>query len=281
MDRHNSRMKPHAEAVTISRLVVIDDLTVGLTALGLGRGDVALVHSSLSSFGVVVGGEQTVLAALAEVLGPEGTAVMPAQSWQLCDPDFLNDPLLDADTRQAIREALPAFDLHLTPTRSMGAVAELFRSQPGTLRSNHPHRSFAAKGPLAPQIVATQEIDDPFGPLSPLARLVDLDAVVLLLGVGFDKCTALHHAEVRVARGEVATNGARLIQGGQSVWKSWSEPQVHSDDFDALGKDLETGSHPDEPSAVARVTIGRATCRAVRLRTLMTFADAWLDKHRG
>ncbi|MFJ2301049.1 aminoglycoside N(3)-acetyltransferase [Oerskovia paurometabola] len=260
-----------------------DDLTRGLAALGLRRGDVTLVHSSLSSFGVVIGGEQTILAALADALGPEGTLVMPAQSWQLCDPDFLDDPLLDDAARRTVRSALPAFDPHLTPTRSMGAVAELFRSQPGAVRSQHPHRSFAAQGPLASQIVADHEIADPFGPSSPLARLVDLDAAVLLLGVGFDKCTALHHAEVRsgLSQDEIVTNGARALRDDQSEWVTWSEPHVRSDDFDALGKDLETGSHPDEPSAVARVTIGRATCRAVRLRTLMTFADAWFDEHRG
>jgi aminoglycoside 3-N-acetyltransferase len=253
-------------------------LADGLRALGVGRGDVVLVHVSLSGFGMVPGGEQTVLQALREVVGDEGTLVMPAQSWQLCDPDFLDDPAQGAEARSQIRATLPAYDVHLTPTRSMGAVAELFRTQPGTLRSPHPHRSFAAAGPLAARIVGEHPLDDPFGANSPLARLLELDGTVLLLGVGFDKCTALHYAELRSGGGSGALvrNGARLDVDGRVEWRDWLEPRVRSDDFAQLGRALERGS-----TLVRRATVGAATCRAVRLSDLAAFAESWFLEHRG
>ncbi|MFF2267348.1 aminoglycoside N(3)-acetyltransferase [Cellulosimicrobium cellulans] len=270
-------MKRLAESESLV-LVSSSDIVTGLGALGLGRGDVAIVHASLSAFGVVPGGEQVVLQALREVVGQEGTLVMPAQSWQLCDPDFLDDPAYDAATRARIRDGLPVFDVDLTPTRSMGALAEVFRAQPTTRRSSHPHRSFAAQGPLAEHIVRTHPLQDPFGPGSPLDRLVELDAMAVLLGVGFDKCTALHHAELRAAgaTGELVRNGARLDMEGGAQWCGWLEPKVSSGDFARVGDALES-----EPGAVAAVTIGRARCRAVRLGALVRFAEQWFSNERG
>ena len=54
------------------------DLVSGLGSLGLTSGDVVFVHSSLSSFGHVEGGAETVVQAFLEVLGPEGTLAGPS-----------------------------------------------------------------------------------------------------------------------------------------------------------------------------------------------------------
>ena len=60
----------------------------------LEDGDIIAVTSKIVSKaeGRVVGGEQAVIEALLRVVGPSGTVVMPAQSWQLCDPEYLCDP---------------------------------------------------------------------------------------------------------------------------------------------------------------------------------------------
>jgi aminoglycoside 3-N-acetyltransferase len=50
---------------------------------------------------------------------------------------------------------------------------------------------------MASRIVANHELADPCGQTSPLGLPSDLDARVLLLGVGYQKCTALHLAEDR------------------------------------------------------------------------------------
>jgi hypothetical protein len=133
-------------------LVTTDSLRGDIARLGVEPGMVVIAHVSLSALGWVVGGEAAVVAALRAALGKEGTLVMPAQSWQLCDPAYLADPADPAVPERwwpAIRESLPAYDARTTPTRTMGLVAEHFRTLPGTVRSAHPHRSFAAAGPHA------------------------------------------------------------------------------------------------------------------------------------
>jgi len=162
---------------------------------------------------------------------------MPAQSWQLCDPAYLNDPDVPQERWEDIRLSLPVYDAATTPTRTMGAVAELFRTLPGTMRSSHPHRSIAVSGPVASRIVARHELADPCGETSPLGVLYEVDARVLLLGVGYGKCTALHLAEDRSeppGRHDV-TQGAALIVDGVRRWVTWHEPWPSDEDFDEVG----------------------------------------------
>ena len=56
-------------------------LVAGLRALGVREGSVLMVHARMSALGWVVGGSGTVVSALLEALGPEGTLVAYA-SWE-------------------------------------------------------------------------------------------------------------------------------------------------------------------------------------------------------
>ena len=64
----------------------ISTLSKDLRALGIREGGTLLVHSSLSAIGWVAGREHAVVLALQEVLGDEGTLVMPSHSSSLSDP---------------------------------------------------------------------------------------------------------------------------------------------------------------------------------------------------
>ena len=259
------------------RPVTRADLLAALATLGVELGSTVMVHTALSRLGWVVGGEVTVIDALSDAVGPDGTLVMPAQSWQLCDPAFLADPAVPAAWYPTIREALPAYDPARTPTRTMGAVAELFRSLPGALRSAHPQRSISALGPRAAEVTAVHDVDCAAGERSPMRALYDLGGHVLLLGVGFDKCTVLHLAEERTdyPGRRRAAGGGPVLRDGERVWLEWEELDLLDDDFTELGADYLASGLP-----AARGPVGEADAVLVPVRELVDFAGEWMAAHR-
>ena len=62
------------------------DLAADLRVLGVPAGGVLMVHSSLSSLGKVLGGAPAVVRAHLNVIGSDGTLVMPAYSPEVSDP---------------------------------------------------------------------------------------------------------------------------------------------------------------------------------------------------
>lgn len=68
-------------------LIKKSDILTALHSLGVHPGQSLIVHTSLSSIGYVIGGAQTVIEALIETVGPDGTIMMPTQSWKNLDPE--------------------------------------------------------------------------------------------------------------------------------------------------------------------------------------------------
>lgn len=180
-------IRPHTRAL----------LATQLRDLGVRPGGIVLVHAGLRGLGFLCGGPEAVVLALRDVLGPEGTIVVPTHTSDNSDPAGWSNPPVPADWWPVIRGEMPGFDPAVTPSRFMGALAELVRTWPGARRSDHPQVSFAALGPAAERIVADHALADMLGAGSPLARLYDLDAEVLLLGVDHGHNTSLHLAEYR------------------------------------------------------------------------------------
>ncbi len=256
----------------------VESLTRDLCALGVRPGAVVLVHASLRALGWVCGGPVAVIGALEAVVGPSGTLVMPAHSGQLTDPRDWRLPPVPEAWKPLIRAAMPAYDPRSTPTRGVGVIAEAFRAWPGTVRSVHPHVSFAAHGPEARAVCGGHALEFGLGERSPVARIYDLDGLVLLLGVGFASNTSLHLAEYRADYPGKRTiaQGAPVLRDGRREWVTFSDLAISSDDFEELG--VAFGSVP------GRVTTGRVGAGAamlMRQRDLVDFGVRWMEAHRG
>ena len=255
----------------------VRSLAADLEALGVCAGMTLAVHSSLSSIGYVAGGPVAVILALEQVLGRKGTLAMPMHSTDLSDPRIWLDPAVPAAWHEQIRQELPAYRPDLTPTRKMGVIAECFRHQDGTLRSDHPMVSWAARGRHARRITKRHGLPMAQGEASPLRRLYDLDARVLLLGVGYDRNTCFHLAEYRCRFAEQKQMERRVpvAEQGATRWTTYDDIYWYHEDFVELGACLE-----GQTSAVRRGTIGRADCRLFPLRAAVDFAVDWMNANR-
>ena len=60
------------------KMVTKQDILEALEKVGVCKGQVLMVHTSLSSLGYVCGGAQVVIEALLEGVGREGTIMMPS-----------------------------------------------------------------------------------------------------------------------------------------------------------------------------------------------------------
>ena len=113
------------ETDTINKIKMpntVNTIIKDLRQLGVKKGDILMVHSSLSSMGWVAGGPVAVIQALMGVLTKEGTLIMPTQSGDYSDPQNWSNPPVPEDWKDIIREEMPAFDPKITPTRSMGKI---------------------------------------------------------------------------------------------------------------------------------------------------------------
>jgi aminoglycoside 3-N-acetyltransferase len=168
------RMRERVSPVTLTQ----DDFAAALSEAGLGEGETSFVQAGMASFGTIEGGPDTVIGAVRSVVGPDGLIVMPAFP--------MDRPGLDHLRKH------PVFDVRSAPSL-MGAVSERFRALPGTHRSLHPTHSLTAQGPGAEDFVAGHEdAETPFGPGTPFAKMVEMNARQMLLGTGTRPLTAYH-----------------------------------------------------------------------------------------
>lgn len=250
-------------------------LAQNLTNLGLSAGDTVLVHSSLRSIGPVQDGARDVVRALLDAAGADGTVVVPTQTLDNRDPStWRHAPAPEADWPM-LRETLPPFDPATTPSTDMGQIAECVRTWPGAVRSAHPLTSFASVGPKAADLMRVHSLSSILGEESPLAELERIDARILLLGVGFEKCTAFHLAEYRspVRMRYSISSVMRTARGRE--WVSYETIKLDDRDFDALGAEFETQS-----GSVVRGAVGAAESRLFSFRDAVRFATEWITHHR-
>jgi aminoglycoside 3-N-acetyltransferase len=218
-----------------------------------------------------------VVLALLDVIGPDGTLVMPTHSADLSEPSRWRAPAVPASWWPVIRDSAPAYDPDLTPTRQMGAIVETFRHLPGVVRSAHPQTSFAAWGRDAATITADHRLGSALGEHSPLARLYERGAKVLLLGAGHANNTSLHLAEARAAFAGKRRHleGAPMAVDGERRWVTFEELVLTDDDFPEIGTAFAAATGLERTA-----TVGTGIARLMPMRALVDFGVVWMERNR-
>jgi len=159
-----------------NRLHTYQTLTQQMNDLAIDRAGTLLVHSSMKAIGPTEGGADTVLDVLQNHMR-EGLLVLPTHTWSY------------------VNAKQPRFSV-LESASCVGLLTERFRLRPGVFRSLHPTHSVAAAGADAEHFTAGDErFDTPCARESAWGRLLDRQAVIMLLGVDLTSNTFIHGIE--------------------------------------------------------------------------------------
>lgn len=252
------------------------DIKAGLNEVGLGSGDVVFAHSSLSAFGYVDGGADAVIDALLEAVGPEGTVAVPTFTWPSGDIGIEDEGV---------------FDLEKEPVGpGIGVIPETFRKRKGAIRSHHVCHSIAAIGPRAEYLMGDGRSG--YGKGSSFDRLIQLDAWNLFLGTGFNSCTALHVAEVRM---QAPFRRNREFKGFKVRLPDGSEIPSRSIEFERSGPlelsrgtdyydgyDLGKMGEVFAREGISRTTtVGEATLANAKIRDIVDVTSKYLKRDIG
>lgn len=248
-----------------------ESLAADLRNLGLNPGMTVIVHTAMSRLGWVCGGPVAVIQALMDALTEEGTLVMPAHSGDNSDPAQWENPPVPAEWVPVIRANMPAYDPAWQPTRGLGRLPELFRTLPGVVRSDHPQLSFTAWGRQAGMITENHSLSFSLGEASPLGRLYDLDARVLLLGAGYGSNTSMHLAEYRAGKAGPKRQGSAILVDGERQWVEFDDIDFDDDPFASIGE-----AYEKEGGAVVIGKVGNAQCRLMPQRSIVDFTARWI-----
>ncbi|MEL6337264.1 MAG: AAC(3) family N-acetyltransferase [Pseudomonadota bacterium] len=250
----------------------VASLTRDLGELGIEAGDGVFVHASMRAIGPTVGGARAVVQALLDAVGPGGLIGMPGFSADAAFPEALSRASLSPAAVEAVEQAVLGFDPRTSPAAGMGAIAETFRTWPGTRRSDHPTTSICLNGADAAAYVKEHPLAWATGADSPLGRLRARPRMkMLLIGVGWNRCTVLHTAEGLAPT--MRTKVRRFKSGPGDA--PWVETPDVADDLNRLFPQV--GAAFEDTGAVRIGMLGDASVRLCAYAPLVSFATAWID----
>lgn len=250
-----------------------------LIRIGISAGDTVMVHAAMSKVGPLLNGPDALTHALLDVLGPEGT-MMVYTDWDSVHDDLMNG---EGCVLPEWRHHVPGFDVMVSrATRMNGIIAEFVRTTPGARRSANPGASVAALGKLADWITADHPKDYGYGPGSPLAKLVEVEGRVLMVGAPWDTMTLVHHsdhladfADKNIVRHEVPFAGATGTEWHFMEEFNTSEPILDGMPENYIEQIVEAFVAEGNGR---EASIGQAPSLLIEAKPMCAFAVSWLER---
>ena len=238
------------------------DLVCELNDASIGEVRLLLMHSSLHSLGRVEHGADSVVDAVLEVIGDDGTLMVPTFNYTLGELDL--------------------FDPDQVPSQC-GIVTETLRQRPEAIRSLHPNYSVAAIGKDAEPLTREHWRAESVGVGSPIDRIAREDGYIFLLGVKHDADSTMHVGE---AYAQAAYRGVRF----DPTWPRTAQVRTPSGDLVELSLNDEPGCSTGfgmieaplrEKGMIRDFKIGQAKCQLVKgldvIETTMEILENRMD----
>lgn len=207
--------------------------------LGVMSGDVVYVESDSSKLGYVIGGSESVVEALMEVVGENGTIVMSLKNIENQEPSYHFKNVKYVNTIELIRQHIPAFQASVSSLNGLDAVVQQFRRYNLAVVSSHPSEAVIAWGKQKQYIVEQHPLNFPHSEVSPYGKLYQLNAKVLLIGCDYSRINAFHLAAHISKLKPVVLQGCAMLVDHKRVWKKYLDLELSTKGFMEVGRQLE------------------------------------------
>lgn len=259
----------------ITKTRIIEDLS----RLGVASGQTIMLHASVKAIGWVVGGPDTVLQALLDLLTSKGTLMMLA-GWE-DNPYHIKE--WSQEKQVAYLEECPYFNPATSrANRKWGILNEYLRTRPGAYRSNHPEGSIVALGHNARWITENHTLQYGYGPGSPLEKLFNSEGKVLMLGAPLDTITVLHYAEylANVPNKKVVKYKMPVVSEQGRIWIDLEEYDTSLGIVDWPGEDYFTtiGREYLRSGKGNSGRVGAAQSYLFDVKDLVEFSVKWMER---
>ncbi|MGD0004131.1 MAG: AAC(3) family N-acetyltransferase [Anaerolineaceae bacterium] len=175
-------------------MVSFHEIFSGLRQLGLDKQSPVIIHTSLSSFGEIHGGVETLLGA---VLGNFNAIMVPTFTYKtmIIPEEGPSDNAITYGSGHDQNLMAEPYSPNMPADKLMGVFAETVRTRPEAKRSSHPILSFSGIN-----VEAALEAQTPHNPFAPIGVLAEQDGWVMLLGTDQTVNTSIHYAEKLAGR---------------------------------------------------------------------------------
>jgi len=191
-------------------------ILAALAELGVRKGDALMVHSSLSACGHIVGGAQTVVEALIEAVGEDGSFFFPTYQRSEC---FLNGAVSRRwDHRPSDVNARGSASIKWIGTIPL----EYMRLYPDAPRGVHISHSWTGWGKKAAEVLSHQTWDEPpFSANSAPYKVMEMGGKILHFGSPICRTSFIHCLETVLDLPGYGAPGfyQALLPDGKMVWK--------------------------------------------------------------
>lgn len=156
------RHKINFQKIFYRKTIEIKDFEKQLRKSGIKEGDNIMLHSAWRAFFNYIGKPEDVIDTILEIIGKQGTLIMPCYGKNKKNFDVDNDP------------------------SAAGVISEAFRKYKGVYRSHGSHFACAALGPKAKYLTEEHKFSKyGFDKYSPYSKFVDLEnSKIVMLGLG-------------------------------------------------------------------------------------------------
>ena len=254
----------------MGEMLTKDDFKSALIRLGVKKGMLLYVSASMEQFGYVVGGAQSMIEALMELVGYDGTIVMAAPTRHLCDPVELG--IVPRDRADEVRSHILPFNKKLSVPSGVGDVAIQFMRNDAVLRSNHPMVSFLAWGKYAKLIVEKHPLHFGMNQESPLGKIKEYNGYVVTIGNEYKDCEIFHLAQYMSMKCPIRIYSCSIEKSGATSWIQILDLELENDLYNEIGKKME------DRQLVKTTYLGNTTCRLFSAKAAQDVANEYLNK---